>query len=105
MTTGKLTEGRRMDCEDENAKLLAEFEKDLVVGGRSPHTIIAYRVAAKDFFKFTLGLDIRQATHRDIREWLHWLTVQGCNSQTLSQKKYVLAAFFQFLKKIDEVKD
>ena len=29
MTTGKLTEGRRMDCEDENAKLLAEFEKDL----------------------------------------------------------------------------
>lgn len=105
MTTGKLTEERRMGCEDENAKLLAEFEKDLVVGSRSPHTISAYRVAAEDFFKFTLGLDIRQVNHKDVREWLHWLTVQGCNSQTLSQKKYALASFFQFLKKIDEVKD
>jgi integrase/recombinase XerD len=105
MTTGKLTESRRMGSEDTNAKLLEDFEKDLTVGNRSPHTIRAYRVAIGDFFKFTLGLDIRQATHKDIREWLHWLMVQGCNSQTLSQKKYALASFFQFLKRTDEVKD
>jgi site-specific recombinase XerD len=105
VTTGRLTESRRMGSEDANAKFLADFEKDLIVGSRSPHTIRAYRVAIEDFFKFTLGLDIRQATHKDIREWLHWLTVQGCRSQTVSQKKYALASFFQFLEKTDEVKD
>jgi site-specific recombinase XerD len=100
-----LTEGRRMDCEDANAKLLADFEKDLIVVGRSPHTVHAYRFAIEDFFKFTLGLDIHQATHKDIREWLHWLTVQGSSSGTISQRKNALGAFFLFLMRVNEIKD
>lgn len=105
MIPGKLTEGRRMGHEDANAKLLADFEKDLIVGSRSPHTILAYRNSVEDFFKFTLGLDVRQATHKDIREWLHWLTVQGESNSTVSQRKYALSSFFQFLQKTDEVRE
>jgi len=105
MTTGKLIEGRTMGFEEMNAKLLGDFEKNLIVGNRSPHTILAYRVAIEDFLKFTLGLDVRQVTHKDIREWLHWLTVQGESSSTVSLRKYALSAFFLFLQRIDEVKD
>jgi site-specific recombinase XerD len=105
MTTGKLTEGRRMGSEDANAKLLADFEKNLIVRDRSPHTIKAYRLAIEDFFKFTLGLDVRQVTHKDIREWLHWQTVQGESSSTVSQRKHALGALFLFLRRIDEVKE
>jgi integrase/recombinase XerD len=103
--TGKLTESRRMGCEEENAKLLTDFLLDLEVGSRSKNTIELYRVTINDFFKFTLGLDIRQVTHKDIREWLHWLNVQGCSSGTISTRKYALASFFLFLQKISEVKD
>jgi len=102
---GKLTEGRRMNSEEANAALLEEFLKDIRVANRSENTVSSYRQAIADFLKFTLGLDVRQATHRDIREWLHWLDAQGQSSGTISQRKYALAAFFQFLQKIDEVKD
>ncbi|HEY4816732.1 MAG TPA: tyrosine-type recombinase/integrase [Candidatus Acidoferrum sp.] len=105
MPTGKLREGRKMQCEEENAAHLTEFVKDLRVAGRSEHTILAYQIAIQDFLKFTLGLDVRQVTHKDIREWLHWLHAQGMSSQTLSQRKYALASFYQFLTRTDEVRD
>lgn len=105
MIPGKLTEGRSMGCEEANAKLLADFLMDLKITARSKHTIVAYHASIEDFLKFTLGLDVRQVTHRDVREWLHWLTVQGCSSGTVAQRKFALAGFFEFLKRIDEVKD
>lgn len=105
MTTGKLTEGRRMGCEEENSRLLEDFLMNLEVGSRSKNTIQIYRSAISDFLKFMLGLDIRQVTHKDIREWLHWLTVQGCSSGTVSTRKYALAAFFNFLQQTGDVKD
>src|SRR5882724_1157797 len=105
MATGKLTESRKMHCEEANAGLLEEFVKDLRVANRSGHTISSYQSAAEDFLQFTLGLDVRQVTHRDVREWLHWIHAQGSSPQTIAQRKYALSSFFQFLQKIGEVKD
>src|SRR6266446_4419136 len=98
---GKFRESRRMNCEEQNAKLLAEFVTDLRVGGRSEHTITSYEFAIRDFLQFTLGLDILQVTHRDISEWLHWLQVQRMSAVTISTRKYALSSFLQFLQKID----
>jgi site-specific recombinase XerD len=94
-----------MNCEQENAAQLAEFVKDLRAGGRSEHTITSYEFAIRDFLQFTLGLDILQVTHHDIREWLHWLDVQRYDAQTLAQRKYALSSFFQFLQKIGALTD
>jgi len=105
MPTGKLREERTLHHQEDNAQFLEEFLKDVRVAARSENTIGAYRSAIKDFLKFILGLDVRQVTHRDVREWLHWLDVQGQNSGTMSQRKHALGSFFQFLQKIDEVKD
>ena len=96
---GKFRESRRMGCEAENAAHLAEFVKDLRVGGRSEHTITSYEFAIRDFLQFTLGLDVLQVTHRDVREWLHWLDTQRLESSSISARKYALASFFQFLQK------
>jgi site-specific recombinase XerD len=105
MTTGKFTEGRRMGHENQNAELLSDFLLEWRVACRSEHTLRAYEVGLQDFLKFILGLDVRQVTHKEICEWLHWLTVQGSSSATVSQRKHALGAFFMYLKKIDEVKD
>jgi site-specific recombinase XerD len=99
--TDKPKEGRRMNCEEENSKLLTEFVLDLRAGGRSEHTITSYEFAIRDFLQFTLGLDVLQVTHHDIREWLHWLDVQRMSAVTISTRKYALSSFFQFLQKID----
>ena len=105
MPTGKLREERSLGHQEENAEHLAEFLMDLRVGGRSEHTITAYRFAIRDFLDFTLGLDLRQVKIGDIREWLHWIHEQGASGQTLAQRKYALSSFFQFLQKTDMVKD
>lgn len=105
MPTGKLREARHMNCEEENTRLLEEFGKELRVGNRSENTIRSYGFAINDFLTFTLGLDLREVSHNDIREWLHWLHAQGCSAQTLSQRKYALSSFFQFLQRHDVVKD
>ena len=75
------------------------------VGGRSEHTITSYEFAIRDFLQFTLGLDVLQVTHHDIREWLHWLDVQKYDTQTIAAWKYALSSFFQFLQKIAAVTD
>jgi site-specific recombinase XerD len=105
MALGKLKESRRMNCHAENAAHLAEFLKDLRVGGRSEHTITSYEFAVRDFLQFTLGLDVLQIKHGDIREWLHWLQEQRQNAQTIAARKYALSSFLQFLQKIDLLKD
>src|SRR5262249_34631887 len=105
MPTGKLSsEPRRMHCEEENAQLLGAFLKDLRVAARSENTIRSYQYAIKDFLAFILGLDIVQVTHNEIREWLHFLTVQNCSSATISYRKHALGSFFQFLQRIGQVK-
>lgn len=105
MIPGKLTEGRRMGCEANNAKLVADYEKELRVGGRSEHTIRSFAEAVRDFLKFMLGLDVCQVKHGDIREWLHWLRKQGCSGRTMEQRRAALSSFFAFLQKIEFVKD
>jgi integrase/recombinase XerD len=105
MPTGKLAESRRMNCRDENTLHLEEFVKDLHIEGRSEHTIKSYQFAVRDFIDFTLGLDLRQVKHQDIREWLHWIHAQGASPSTMAQRKYALSSFFQFLQKIEVVRD
>jgi site-specific recombinase XerD len=105
MTTGKFRESRRINCAEENAAHLAEFVKDLRVGGRSEHTITSYEFAIRDFLQFTLGLDVAQVTHHDIREWLHWLHEQRMSAVTIATRKYALSSFLQFLQKIALLKD
>ena len=105
MPTGKLVESRRMNCQEENTSHLEEFLKEMRIEGRSEHTITAYRFAVRDFLDFTLGLDLRQVKHQDIREWLHWIQAQGAGPQTMAQRKYALSSFFQFLQRTEMVKD
>lgn len=104
MPTGKFTEGRPMNCQEQNAAHLEEFVKDLQVAGRSEHTIKSYRFAIQDFLDFTLGLDLAAVTHNDVREWQHWLAAQGKNAKTMNVRRAALSSFFQFLRKIDVVK-
>ncbi len=105
MPTGKLRESRRMNCEEENTVMLEDYIKDLRAACRPENTIQSYRFAVNDFLEFMLGLDLRQVTHRDIREWLHWQQAQGCSSQTLSQRRGALASFFLFLQRAEVIKD
>ena len=105
MPTGKLVESRRMNCQEENTSHLEEFLKEMRIEGRSEHTITAYRFAVRDFLDFTLGLNLRQVKHQDIREWLHWIQAQGAGPQTMAQRKYALSSFFQFLQRTEMVKD
>lgn len=102
---GKFTEGRHLGCEGENAEILTEFVKDLEVTGRSKNTIIRYRYDVQDFLKFTLGLDLRQVNHHDIREWLHWHTAQGFKAVSTNNRRASLASFFDFLMRVDHIKE
>jgi site-specific recombinase XerD len=102
---GKFRETRRMGCEAENAAHLAEFVLELRGAGRSEHTITSYEFAIRDFLQFTLGLDILQVTHHDVREWLHWLDVQRMSAVTISTRKYALSSFLKFLQKDGLLKD
>jgi site-specific recombinase XerD len=98
---GRLREIRHTGRQAENEQYRQEFLKDLRCGGLSAHTITSYGCATADFLKFICGLDVCQVTHREVREWLHWLYHQGASSQTLSQRKYALSSFFKFLERID----
>jgi site-specific recombinase XerD len=104
MPTGKLREERSLNHQEENAKLLEDFLKNLEAGGRAAHTIESYRYSVADFFDFALGLSIAEVTHREIAEWLHFLNVRGASAQTISQRLYALRALFQFAKLIGLVK-
>jgi site-specific recombinase XerD len=105
MDSTKPRESRRMGCEAENAQLLEEYLRDLRVGDRSENTVVSYRFAIRDFLQFTLGLDVLQVTHHDIREWLHWLVEQRYDGRTVAARKYALAGFFNFLLRIGVLKD
>jgi integrase/recombinase XerD len=105
MATGKIREGRSLNHQEENTAHLEQFLNDLRIEGRSEHTITAYQFAVRDFIDFTLGLDLRQVKHQDIREWLHWIHAQGAGPQTMAQRKYALSSFFQFLQKFEVVSD
>jgi site-specific recombinase XerD len=103
MPTGQLRELRHTQCQDKNNDLLREFLKDIRVGGLSEKTALSYDVAIKDFLDFICGLDVTQASHREVREWLHWLHHRGASSQTLAQRKYALGSFFKFLERMSLV--
>jgi site-specific recombinase XerD len=104
MTTGKLREERSLNHREENAKLIEDFLKTLEASNRSPHTIQSYRISLTDFFDFTLGLSVADIMHREISEWLHFLTVRGVSPQTLSLRLYAVRSFFQFAQRLGLVK-
>jgi site-specific recombinase XerD len=91
---------RDVGCEEPNENLLQEFLQDLRIAGRAGYTITSYGGACKDFLNFICGLNITQATHREVSQWLHWLHSRGSSSQTLAQRKYALGSFFKFLERI-----
>jgi site-specific recombinase XerD len=101
--TSPLRHLQDVQCHAANEKQRQEFLKDLRCAGRSPQTMRAYGFACTDFLEFICGLDLAQVTHHEIREWLHWHHSQGATSQTLSQRKYAIGAFFNFLERIDVV--
>ena len=92
-----------VQCHIQNEELRQEFLKDIRVAGLADHTITSYGIACKNFLDFICGLDLRQVTHREVRQWIHWLESLGSSSQTLSQRKYALSAFFKFLERIDVI--
>jgi site-specific recombinase XerD len=96
----KLRQLRDVNCEQSNEDLLQEFLKDMRVAGLAEQTITSYGPTCKDFLSFICGLNIRQATHHEVREWLHWLYTQGASSQTLAHRKYALSSFFKFLERM-----
>lgn len=104
MPTGKLREGRSLNHQEENTKLLDDFLKNLEAGARSAHTIEAYRFAITDFLDFTLGLSVAEITHHEVSEWLHFLNVRGSSAQTISQRLYSIRSFFQFAMQLDLMK-
>lgn len=97
MPEGRLREVRHVHCEEENAAKLEDFIKGLRVDGRQEHTVTAYRFAVKDFLGFICGLDVGEVSHREVREWLHWMHVQGSSPSTIASRKYALSSFFTFL--------
>jgi integrase/recombinase XerC len=104
MPTGKLREERSLNHKEENAKLLEDFLKNLEAAACSSHTIHSYRQGVGDFFDFTLGLSVADITHREISEWLHFLTVRGVSARTISQRLYSVRSFFQFAQRDGLVK-
>ena len=97
MAYGKLREVRHLHREEENSARLEEFTKLLRGDGRSEHTVTAYRFAVKDFLDFICGLEVTEVSHREVREWLHWLDAQGCGASAVATRKYALGSFFNFL--------
>jgi len=97
MAYGKLREVRHLHREEENSARLEEFVDVLRGDGRSENTITAYRFAVKDFLDFVCGLEVTEVSHREVREWLHWLGAQGCGASTMANRKYALSSFFNFL--------
>jgi site-specific recombinase XerD len=93
----------RFHHDAENADLLRDFIGSLEVTGYSPHTVRSFRHAVQDFLDFLTGLDLRAVTQREIREWLHWMTAQGCGRHTLVQRRYALGSFFKFLERLEVV--
>src|SRR6266568_4343008 len=97
MAYGELREVRHLHREEENSARLEEFTNVLRGDGRSEHTVTAYRFAVKDFLDFICGLEVTEVSHREVREWLHWLHAQGCGASTMATRKYALSSFFNFL--------
>jgi len=105
MAYGKLREVRHLHREEENSARLEEFVNVLRADGRSEHTITAYRFAVKDFLDFMCGLEVNEVSHREVREWLHWLDAQGCSGTTKAARKHALGSFFNFLRDFHGGKD
>ncbi len=100
MPFGRLREARSLNHQEENANLLEDFLEYLDIANRSPHTISAYRFGIVDFLNFTLGLNVANVTHREVSEWLHFLSCQGVTPQTIAQRLSGLRSFFNFARLI-----
>jgi site-specific recombinase XerD len=105
MPTGKLREGRALNHHDDNAKLLNDYLLNLEAGDRSPHTLVAYRLAIADFLDFTLGLSMAEVTHHEISEWLHFLKERGLSTRSRSSRLGALRSFFKYAESAGVVKD
>jgi site-specific recombinase XerD len=101
---GRLHELRSLDNAADNCQLIEDFLEDLRLGGRAKATIRGYGDAVEDFEDFVMHLDLLKVTHREVREFLHWLFVQGSSAQTVRVKKYALSSFYNFLLRMDTVK-
>jgi len=102
--TGSLYELRSLDSAADNCQLIEDFLEDLRLGDRAKATIRGYGDALEDFEDFVMHLDLRKVTHREVREFLHWLFVRGSSAQTVRVKKYALSSFYNFLLRMDAVK-
>jgi site-specific recombinase XerD len=100
MTTGKLSRERTLNHREENAEILNDFVRSLNAGGRSPHTIVAYRHNVGDFLEFTLGVSVTEITHSEVHEWLHFLKERGSAPSTISQSLGSLRSFFDYAQTI-----
>lgn len=96
MPTGKLHEGRTLNHQEENAKLLDDFILTIEAADRSPHSIRSYRSTINDFLDFTLGLSMAEVKHQEITEWLHFQRVRGMSRQTVNTRLGALRSFFRF---------
>lgn len=96
MPSGQLRNSRSLNHQEDNATLLENFLENLEIANRSPHTISAYRYGITDFLNFTLGLNVANVTHREVSEWLHFLSCQGVAPQTIAQRLSGLRSFFNF---------
>src|SRR4029077_18641835 len=101
---GRPHELQSLDNAADNGQLIEDFLEDLRLGGRAKATIRGYGDAVEDFEDFVMHLDLLKVTHREVREFLHWLFVRGSSAQTVRVKKYALSSFYNFLLRIDAVK-
>jgi site-specific recombinase XerD len=104
MPTGKLREGRSLNHQEENAKLLDQYLLDMEAAQRSPHTITSFRYAIADFLDFTLGLSVNEVTHHEISEWLHFLKVRGVSYSTSLSRMSAVRSFFKYAEIRGDVK-
>lgn len=95
MPFSRLRNSRSLNHQEDNATLLENFLENLEIANRS-HTISAYRYGINDFLNFTLGLNVTNVTHREVSEWLHFLSFQGVSPQTIAQRLSSLRSFFNF---------
>jgi site-specific recombinase XerD len=96
MITGKLSQERILNHQEENAELLDNFLTNLEVSGRSQHTIVAYRHNVRDFLDFTVGVSVTEITHSEVYEWLHFLEERGSTPSTICQRLGSLRSFFDY---------
>jgi len=77
MPTGRLREESSLNHQQEKLILLEDFLENPEMASRSPRTISAHRHGITDFLNFTLGPNVANVSHREVSQWLHFLSCQS----------------------------